>query len=89
MLGIELTKARQEENRIDTSSIPTQSEIRAFAKEATLAIENLNFEAKRAIIINVLDKVIGSAENLEVRGFLPISSNHVTFEPKHRNRGPP
>ena len=86
-LEIEIAKARQEENQIDTRSIPTQNEIKAFAKKATTALENLSFDAKRAIIMNVLDKVIGSQENLEVHGFLPISSNYVTFESKHRHRG--
>jgi len=50
-------------------------------------LSNLNFETKRAIILDVLDKVIGTQQILEVSGFLPITPNHVLLSAEYRHSG--
>lgn len=81
-------RAKQEENEIGISAIPSQKEIGEFAKLTTETLKELNFETKRAIMMNVLDKVIGTQKQLEVHGYLPISPSNVCFKTIHRNRRP-
>ena len=83
-LEIQIAKAEQEENQMSAGAIPDQVEIGMFAKEAAGTLPNLSFELKRAILINVLDKVIGTQQMLEVSGFLPITPNHVLLSAKYR-----
>lgn len=39
--------------------------------------------------MNVLDKVIGTQQKLDVYGYVPIASNYVKFKTEDRNRRPP
>jgi len=35
-------------------------------------------------MMNVLDKIVGTQEKLDVSGFLPITPNHVELKTGHR-----
>ena len=54
--------------------IPDEDEIEAFTVKSQKALKNLHFEARRAIVINVLDKVVGNKESLQVYGCIPITN---------------
>src|SRR3989344_1364581 len=91
----ELQKAKIKEAEIKTTSqLPNQNEIMQFAAEAIKMLGNLNYEAKRAIILSTLDKVIGTQQGLEVYGQVPVGAgylsviqpSHVNFKTSHRNR---
>jgi site-specific DNA recombinase len=67
-------------------SIPKEQEIVHFAQKASKGLNNLSFEDKKAIMMRVIDRVIGNKEKLEVHGFLPITSNsNVSIFTNHRN----
>lgn len=85
-LKAQAAKARQDENKTGISIMPSENEIRDFAKEAAETLSNLNFETKRAIMMSILDKVVGTQQQLEVYGYLPIVPHHVAFETIHRHR---
>jgi len=74
-LETKIAKAKQEEIRSNIL-MPTKDEIESFAKETAETIYNLNFEMKRAIMMGVLDKVIGTQQELKVSGRVPIAPNH-------------
>jgi site-specific DNA recombinase len=40
---------------------------------AALALKNLDFDAKRAIVMNVVDKVVATRERCEVYGIIPVT----------------
>jgi site-specific DNA recombinase len=56
-------------------SPPQPQEIAAFVEKAEVALQNLNFEQKRAIVVNVIDKVVASREVAEVYGYIPIADD--------------
>lgn len=85
-LEIQMAKTKQEENRFNSAIMPNQAEIKEFTKEAIKTLHNLNYEVKRAIMMSVLDKVIGTQQKLEVYGYLPITPN-VKFQTISRNSG--
>jgi site-specific DNA recombinase len=58
-------------------------EIEVFAERSAHALQNLNFEQKRGIVLNVVDKVIATQEMVEVHGFIPI--DHVEFQTSNRD----
>lgn len=90
-LGIQLAKAKQQENQIYDVAAPSVAEINNFTQDASKTLSELNFTAKRAIVMNVLDKIIGTQQKLDVYGYVPLSLklNHVEFKTKNRNRRAP
>jgi site-specific DNA recombinase len=68
----------------NTLSGPEPEEIEAFAAKAALALQNLSFEQKRRIVMNVIDKVVASREVVEVFGYIPIT-DHVELCSSNRD----
>ncbi|MDP3725845.1 MAG: recombinase family protein [bacterium] len=87
VLESQVMKVQQERNQAYTSSIPTQTEIQSFARRAVGALSNLNFEAKRAIVLNTVEKVVGDKEKLQVYGYIPVTN--VGSFPSNRNSRSP
>lgn len=86
-LETQIAKVKQEENGFNSPITPTPAEIKDFAEESAETLHSLSFEAKRAIMMGVLDKIIGTQQKLEVYGYLPIVPNHhVIFKTISRNR---
>ena len=68
---------------------PSERDIKAFATKAKETLQDLKFEAKRAIILNTVEKVVSDKNQLQVTGYLPLTnSNYVGFKTDNRNRGP-
>lgn len=80
-LEAQILEINQEEEQTNTN-LPNQDEIEAFAKESAEVLGALNFEKKRAIVMNIIDRIIGTKEELQVFGHLPVFNinNYVNFK---------
>ena len=63
---------------------PSVDDIERFAGKAREGLCGLNFEQKRAIVMNTVDKVIGSQQGLQVFGYISIS-DHVELRTSDRH----
>ena len=85
-LESQITRAKEESNEINFSMIPSRREIEQFSRKATGILNNLSYEIKRDIILNVVEKIVGTKEKLKVYGHIPISiNNNVEFKTSYRN----
>lgn len=88
-IGGRIMALEERERSQGASTMPTKEQIKAFAQKAAEKLRNLNFEEKRAIIISIVGKVIGSQEQLSVAGHvaLNLDFNYVTLYSERGNRG--
>ncbi|MFA6397243.1 MAG: recombinase family protein [Candidatus Paceibacterota bacterium] len=75
----QITNAQLESQQVDQKTFPEFSQLEIFAKKASEALNNLNFNAKKAIIRGIIDKVVGNKQELQVYGRIPIESNINVF----------
>lgn len=88
LLEGQVEKAKTEKEQINGAALPKAHEIRSFAKRAVKTLHDLNFEAKQAIVRNIIDKVVGTKEQLQVYGYIPVeNTNYVGYKTIHRHRG--
>ena len=71
------------------NTMPSQKDIESFASENIKALENLSFEEKRGIMMDVIDKIIGTKHELQINGHIPIISPYVKYQTIHRHRRTP
>ena len=71
-----ISKAELESGQTETT-IPKRSEIEIFAEKASQSLHDLKFEAKKAIVRSIIDKVVGTREALQIYGFIPITNINV------------
>jgi len=80
----------QRRNQVQNASFPRETEIEEFASKALKALVDLKFEPKRAIVMNIIERVVGTQDRLQVSGYIPVTSNiHVESLPIHRHSRPP
>lgn len=84
-LETQVAKARQQESRASVRLLPSNDEMESFAEKSVATLSGLSFASKRAIVTNVVEKIIGTQEKLEVRGYLPITTNYVGFQTNDRH----
>jgi len=76
----QLAKEQISTVQTNSSDKPNREEIINFAKEASEVIIDLKFEAKKAIVKDVIEKVVSSTGKLTVCGYIPLNYlNHVIF----------
>lgn len=81
----QLIEIRSSQNTEYVAELPDAGEIEVFARVATKTLQNLNFEAKRAIVMSTVEKIIGTQSELKVRGHIPITNNnHGGLQTIHR-----
>ncbi len=85
VLESQIIKAGQEAGRINVAVLPTKTETNTFAREAQKTLHNLNFETRRAIVLNTVEKVVGTQQHLQVSGYIPLTLNHVEFKTSYRH----
>jgi len=87
--SLEQNLVTQEPVRGENVTLPsTEDELEAFAGQAAAALGDLNFEAKRLIVMNTIDRVIVDQNELKISGAIPVrSTTDVTLRPIHRHRG--
>jgi site-specific DNA recombinase len=66
-------------------ALPQQEELERFADEARNTLHNLSFSQKRAILVNTVERIVGTPRQLRIYGSIPIK-NHVEFRTEHRHR---
>jgi site-specific DNA recombinase len=80
LLQAEVEKNKQQANQVNTIALPDKENINIFAERAANTLNNLNFATRRAIIVNVVEKIIGTEGKLLVYGNIAINENsHVAF----------
>jgi len=83
-LEAQISKARMQKAQTEIK-LPDKNAIERFAEKAKSKLENLNFEVKKGIVMNVVEKIIGTKENLQVYGYIPVTSNYVEPLTSDRN----
>ncbi len=71
----QIAKNNIKANPSDLINIPQKEEIEVFAGNAIKTLESMSFETRRKIIIDVVEKIIGTQERLLVYGKIPINEN--------------
>ncbi len=72
-------------SQAENIKLPADGDIKEFCEKAVEALNNLNFGLKQEIIRNVVEKVIGTKEELRVEGYLPVdNNNYVGLQTIHR-----
>lgn len=79
----ELAQAAAALTKLKEAPVPTNRQVEAFAAKAAGTLLDLNFEAKRAIVMNIVDRVIGTQKELQVYGFIPVT-NYVEYKTSNR-----
>lgn len=79
-LRVQVSNSQEARGRTDLTRFPSRDEVKAFAKESAAVLPDLSFGQRRAIVRNVVDKVIGSQNQLRVYGYIPVdNTNNVSF----------
>lgn len=78
-LNNQIAKVNLENKQAENKVIPKLNEIKVFTQEASRVLNNLNFNTKKAIIKCIVDKVVGTRDELQVYGYIPIESNINVF----------
>lgn len=72
--------------QLNDDPLPKPHEIEAFAARATEILQNLNFEGKREIVRDVIEKIVATQQELQVFGRIPLTLNHVAYKTGYRHR---
>jgi len=73
-LEAQLLNNSLEKSKIDDILLPDEKAIRSFSEDAVKKLENADFALRRGIVSEVIEKVIGARELLQVYGFIPIEN---------------
>jgi site-specific DNA recombinase len=80
----QIVEMRTETTALQVSEVPSADEIKSFSEAARKGLCDLSFQARRAIVLSTIDKVVGSQQELRVYGYVSIK-NHVEVCPNHRH----
>ena len=83
-LEAQIAKAPEQRQAMKADVPPTADDIERFATQARQTLNGLNFEEKRAIVMNTVDRVIGTQQELQVFGYISIP-DHVEFQTSDRH----
>jgi site-specific DNA recombinase len=83
-LEAQIAKAPEQRQAMKADVPPTADDIERFATQARQTLNGLNFEEKRAIVMNTVDRVIGTQQELQVFGYISIP-DHVEFNTINRH----
>lgn len=85
-LEVQMQQIEQTRFQITRSGPPSKNEMRVFARHAARKLQSLNFAAKRVIVLNTVEKVVGTQQQLQVYGYIPVT-NYVELFTSDRNCG--
>lgn len=71
-LESEALEISQDMSIVKNEIVATKHDINAFAQKSIEALKDLSFAAKKGIISNVVEKVVGTQKELQVCGYIPI-----------------
>jgi len=87
----QILKVEQETRELQSTPLPDEKEIASFSKDATEAVQHLSFKLKKSIVSNVVERVVGTREKLQIYGFIPVTSEtnvNVFTNDRHRQSIP-
>jgi len=87
-INSQIATIRTEQQEYKAAVLPNEDAILAFAEKSKRVLDNLDFDGKREIIINVIEKIVASQDGgMQVYGHIPIGSNesNVEFIPDYRH----
>jgi hypothetical protein len=84
VIEMQIVKVTEQADWNEQPDLPNENEIRAFAQDATPVLGGLSFDLKRSIVLKTIEKVVGTQEQLQVYGYIPIKSN-VALCSDHRH----
>ena len=86
ILESQIIKFKQEEKQVNVNEIPTKERIEKYTRRAVEFLSDLSFKGKKAIINNVIEKIISNRQQLQVCGYIPITiESNVSFCSEYRN----
>jgi site-specific DNA recombinase len=85
-LDLHIAKAKTGAQGVEIAALPDDRAIEAYAEKARAALRDLSFEQKRSIVLNAVESITAAQKRLEVRGYIPISTDHGAFELEDRYR---
>ncbi|MBT4209588.1 MAG: recombinase family protein [Candidatus Komeilibacteria bacterium] len=65
-------------------AMPNKQEMKKFANKTKEALQGLDFTTKRSIILNTIEKIVGTRRDLQISGFIPIQQ-YAKFKTNSRN----
>lgn len=80
----QLANSQQEANAY-CGEMPSDNEIKELSEAARSTLQNLNLHARRAILVNTVEKIVGTQQKLGVYGCIPIR-NHIELCSSDRHR---
>jgi site-specific DNA recombinase len=85
-LESQIVQLRKEASETEVNRMPTEAEIRKFTEAARIMLNDLSFVQKRAIVVNTIDRVVGTQQQLHVYGHIPLTSyvEHFTNDRDRR-----
>lgn len=83
-LRAQIAGAQQETNTIHVTEMPSADELKKFSDAARKALHNLSFQARRGILLNTVEKIVGTPQQLQVYGYIPIT-DHIDVCSNHRH----
>ena len=86
-LESQLVQSTRTESSAKNPLMPTMNDIDTFAALASKKLLNLSFEAKRGIIMDVIDRIVATQAELKVYGFIPVpdTKNDNEYKLIHRH----
>jgi site-specific DNA recombinase len=90
-IELRLSEAKEETTLMRPNVIPSKDEIQLFADEARNLLHDLNFTQKRAIVLDTVERVVGTQGELQVYGYISIKDyvelrtddRHGLISPQH------
>lgn len=83
LLNEQIEKGKIESRQLVNMKTPTKEEIQTFCDQVVRSMKNLKFEAKQAIVRNVIEKVVDTNNELLISGYIPLNINVL---PSYRYR---
>ncbi len=74
----QIEKAQFESEDVNKNLIPSLNEVQEFCEEVSEKLNDLNFEGKKGIVRSIIDKVVGTNDELQVYGYIPLDVNVFT-----------
>lgn len=82
----QIIKAKSKGNQKQLT-MPNKQEMEKFANKSKEVLQNLDFTTKRSIILNTIEKIVGTRQDLQISGFIPIQQ-YAKFKTNGRNCRP-
>ncbi|AKM77752.1 MAG: invertase protein [Candidatus Wolfebacteria bacterium GW2011_GWC2_46_275] len=64
------------ERRVSNAELPSLQETEVFCENTRITLQDLNFEAKQAIVRNIIEKVVATKQELQVSGYIPVDNSN-------------